>query len=182
MFKLFVTLLCVLLDSTPKDNIIIKDTSDVVEINHVYSKNENGAISQRLVQVIWWNWKSPLLVPERDELGKYTGNSYRDSGFVVMDFRVTVASYALPEFKKKITPRRFGKKWVCEFYDKQKDCFREVTSKWLIVSHTLYDREMNNQVIIENSSRKRLTNPDRYDRIGRISQEVEDLLDRNTTP
>ena len=68
MFKLFIPLLCVLLDSTPKDNIVIKDTSDVVEINHVYQENENGAISQRLVQVIWWNWKSPLLLPERDEV------------------------------------------------------------------------------------------------------------------
>ena len=182
MLKLLISILLTFLDSTPKDNIVIKDTSDVVEINHVYSKNENGAISQRLVQVIWWNWKSPLLVPERDELGKYTGNFYRGSGFVVMDFRVTLASYALPEFKKTITPRRFGKKWVCAFYDKQKDCMREVTSKWFIVTHTLYDREMNNQIIIQNMSRKKLTNPDRYDRITRISQEVEDLIDRNTAP
>jgi hypothetical protein len=182
MFKLFATLLCVLLDSTPKDNIIIKDSSDVVEINHVYSKNENGAISQRLVQVIWWNWKSPILVPERDETGKTTGNLYRGSGFVVMDFRVTIYPYALPEFKKNITPRRFGKKWVCVFYDKQTNCFREVTSKWFLTTHTLYDREINNQIIIESSSRKRLTKPDRYDRIRRISQEVEDLLDINTTP
>ena len=77
MFKLFIPLLCILLDSTPKDNIVIKDTSDVVEINHVYQENENGEISQRLVQVIWWDWKSPLLIPERDETGKATGNLYR---------------------------------------------------------------------------------------------------------
>ena len=182
MFKLFVALLCVLLDSTPKENIIIKDTSDAVEINHVYSENENGSISQRLVQIIWWNWKSPLLIPERDEVGKYTGNLYRGSGFVVMDFRVILASYALPEFKKNIIPRRFGKKWVCVFYDKQTECIREVTSKSLLITHTLYDREMNNQVILESSSRKKLKKPDKYDRIRRISQEVEDLIDRNTTP
>jgi len=182
MFKLFIPLLCILLDSTPKDNIVIKDTSDVVEINHVYQENENGAISQRLVQIIWWDWKSPLLIPERDETGKTTGNLYRGSGFVVLDFRVTLAAYALPDFKKNITPRRFGKKWICVFYDKQKECIREVTSKSFIVTHTLYDREMNNQVLLESSSRKRLTKPDRYDRIIRVSQEIEDLIDRNTAP
>ena len=86
------------------------------------------------------------------------------------------------KFKKNIIPRRFGKKWVCIFYDKQKECMREVTSKSFIVTHTLYDREMNNQVILESSSRKRLTKPDRYDRMIRVSQEVEDLIDRNTAP
>lgn len=182
MFKLFIPLLCVFLDSTPKDNIVIKDTSDIVEINHVYEENENGAISQRLVQVIWWNWKSPLLVPERDNTGKTTGNLYRGSGFVVMDFRVIVASYAPPESKKNIIPRRFGKKWICVFYDKQNECIREVTSKSFIVTHTLHDREISNQTIIQNSLRKKLTKPDRYDRIISINQEVEDLMDRNTTP
>jgi hypothetical protein len=41
---------------------------------------------------------------------------------------------------------------------------------------------MNNQVLLESSSRKRLTKPDKYDRIMRVSQEVEDLIDRNTAP
>ena len=170
MVRLFISLFLIFLDSTPKDSIVIKDTSDVVEINHVYQKDENGAISQRLVQVIWWNWKSSILVPERDETGKVTGNLYRGSGFVVMDFRVTLVSHALPKFKKNITPRRFGKKWLCIFYDKQKECIREVTSKSFIITHTLYDREVNNQIIIQNMSRKRLTNPDRYDRINNTTR------------
>ena len=79
MFKLLMLLLLIFTDEPTRDNIIIKDTADVVEINHIYDKNENGELTQRLVQVIWWDWKSPLLVPEKNNVGEYTGNSYRGS-------------------------------------------------------------------------------------------------------
>ena len=182
MFKLLMLLLLIFTDEPTRDNIIIKDTADVVEINHIYDKNENGELTQRLVQVIWWDWKSPLLVPEKNNAGEYTGNSYRGSGFVVMDFRVTVAPYSNLKLVKKIMPRRFGEKWICVFYDVEKDCFREVTSRWRAVTHTLYDREMNNKDVMQSSSRRRLTKPNTYDRINPISQEVEDLIDRDTAP
>ena len=99
-----------------------------------------------------------------------------------MDFRVTVAPYSNLKLVKKITPRKFGEKWVCLFYDVEKDCFREVTSRWRIISHTIYDREMDNKDILQSSSRRKLTKPNTYDRINPISQEVEDLIDRNTAP
>tara|TARA_R110000796_G_C14542766_1_gene433087 strand:- start:704 stop:1252 length:549 start_codon:yes stop_codon:yes gene_type:complete len=182
MFKLFLPLLFALLDGNAQDHTTIKDTTDVVEINHVYKENENGELTQRLVQVIWWDWKNPLLIPEKNNVGAYTGNSYRGAGFVVVDFRVTAAPYSNLKLVKKITPRKFGEKWVCLFYDVEKDCFREVTSRWRIISHTIYDREMDNKDIIQSSSRRKLTKPNTYDRIDPISQEVEDLIDRNTAP
>ena len=170
MLKLFIPLLFALLDGNAQDHTTIKDTTDVVEINHVYKENENGELAQR------------LLIPEKNNVGAYTGNSYRGAGFVVVDFRVTVAPYSNLKLVKKITPRKFGEKWVCLFYDVEKDCFREVTSRWRIISHTIYDREMDNKDIIQSSSRRKLTKPNTYDRIDPISQEVEDLIDRNTAP
>jgi len=182
MLKLLIPILFAFLSDNVQDNIIIKDTTDLVEINHVYEENGNGGLRRRLVQVIWWDWKEPLLVPEKNNVGAYTGNSYRRAGFVVMDFRVTVASYSNLKLAKKITPRKIGGKWICIFYDVDKECLREVTSKWRIVTHTLYDREMDNKDIMQSGSRRKLTKPDTYDRIRRISQEVEDLMDRNTNP
>ena len=73
MLKLFIPLLFALLDGNAQDHTTIKDTTDVVEINHVYKENENGELAQRLVQVIWWDWKNPLLIPEKNNVGEYTG-------------------------------------------------------------------------------------------------------------
>ena len=178
MFKFFIPIFLAFLDSDVQDDIIIKDITDVVEINHVYKKNENGGLTQKFVQVIWWDWKEPLLIPEKNDAGAYTGNSYRGSGFVVVDFRVTAASYSNLRLAKKITPRRFGEKWICIFYDAEKDCFREVTSRWRIITHTLYDREMVNKDIMHSSLRRKLAKAN----MRRVSQEVEDLIDRNTAP
>jgi hypothetical protein len=131
MLNSLLILLFVVLDSNPLNDTVITDTSSFVEINHVYREDVDGEISKRMTQVIWWEWKDKLLLPEKNKVGKYTGNWYRGSGFVVKDYRVTVSHSSRPQVVRKITPTRSGDKWVCLFWDKDSQCIRKVTSGWL---------------------------------------------------
>jgi hypothetical protein len=155
----FLLLLCGLFNGDPNDHLIVKDSSSYVEINHVYREDFDGKIVRRMTQIIWWEWKNQLLLPEKDKAGKHTGNWFRGSGFVVKDYRVTVSFPSRPTVVRRITPRRSGDKWVCLFYDKDSQCMRSVVSKWMRITHTLHDREVEDRDILNIDFRTKLTKP-----------------------
>jgi len=155
---LLLSLACFISDN-PTDNITIKDTSAYVEINHIYRHNFKGEIEKRMVQIIWWEWRNQLLLPEKDEVGKYTGNWFRGSGFVVKDYRVTISISSRPNTVRQITPKRSGDKWVCLFYDKDSQCIGKVVPGWIRETHTLHDREVEDRDFFSMNSRTKLSPP-----------------------
>ena len=155
----WLALLLSFLSNDPNEGLIVEDTSSHVEINHVYREDFEGKITKRMIQVIWWEWKNQLLLPETDEAGKRTGNWHRGSGFVVKDYRVTVSFSSRPNVVREITPIRSGDKWVCLFYDKDSQCIRKVVSGWIRVTHTLHDREVEDRDFFSMDSRTKLSPP-----------------------
>ena len=140
-------------------SIIIHDDSAYVEINHVYREDIDGNIEKRMIQIIWWEWRDEILLPEKDTLGRDTGDWKTSSSFVVKDFRVTWSSHSRPQQTRNITPRRKNRKYICLFYDKDNRVFREVESGWLVVTHTYNDREVDNRNILSIENRNKLTKP-----------------------
>tara|TARA_R110002051_G_scaffold32786_7_gene74022 strand:- start:2750 stop:3286 length:537 start_codon:yes stop_codon:yes gene_type:complete len=175
-FLLYLTLL---LDSSPTENIVIEDSSDFVEINHIYEIDDKKQIRKRMTQIIWWEWKYPVLLPEKNNIGEETGSWYRSGSFIVRDYRVTWANHS---DRRQITPYRQGKYWISLFYDDQDKCFRRVISKWIITTHSMQDREIENRKILQQSLRNRLTKPDTHGRMIRITSEIEELIDANPQP
>ena len=155
----FLLLLCSLFGGDPNDRLIVKDSSSYVEINHVYREDSDGKITKRMTQIIWWEWRNQLLLPEKDKTGKNTGNWLRGSGFVVKDYRVTVSFSSMPNVVREITPRRSGDKWVCLFYDKDDRIIRMVKSGWLRVTHTTNDREIDDRKVVRIEDRNKLIKP-----------------------
>lgn len=148
-------------DSEPKGSLIIRDKADYVEINHIYRKDEKtGKNIKRMIQLVWWEWKDPLLLPEKNLDGTWTGSWYRGADFVVKDFRVTHTGDAL-NILSIINPRRYGRKWICEFYDVGDRVYRKVICGWSVESHTLYDSEVENRTILQIGLRTKLTSPHR---------------------
>ena len=50
-----------------KHDVVIKDTSDVVEVNYMYRYDDTDEkYHKRMVQIIWWEFRSVL---EEDEDG-----------------------------------------------------------------------------------------------------------------
>ncbi len=144
----------------PLKDLVVRDHSDYVEINHVYSLNKDGVFKKRMVQIIWWEWKDPVLLPVKDKLGFPTGDWKSGADFVVKSFKVT-SNGTLPDgqliVQRAIYPRRFGKKWICSFYDNDDDVLREVVSRWVITTHTSHDTEIENRKILSINNRTGLT-------------------------
>jgi hypothetical protein len=157
-------------DSSPNENIIIEDSSDIVEINHVYEINDKKEVQKRFVQIIWWEWRNTVLLPEKNLIGEKTGDWYSGSDFVVKDYRIT---YSRGEEKVRLTPYREKDRWISLFYDESDKCVRKVMSNSRIVTHTLYDREVKNREIVKQDLRNRLTKPD----TNVIMREIEELID-----
>jgi len=142
---------------SPIPSPIIKDTSAFVEVNHFYVYSEVDRVyKKKFIQVIWWEWKDFVSVPEKDSLGRETGFLKKTSGFVVKDYRIIWSSSSRPEQIMNITPRRYNNKWVCLFYDKGEGVLREVTSGWTRETHTSYDIEIENRRILSIENRNRL--------------------------
>ncbi len=128
----------------------VKDSSDFVEVNHVYRYDENlKKYEKRLVQVIWWEWRDYLFI--EDESGYK-----RDSGFVVKDYRVIWSFSSRPQKTMDIEPRLFRGRWVCLFYDKSSGKIREVESRWKRETHTAFDAEVINRRIVPINERNKL--------------------------
>jgi len=114
---------------------------------------------KRMIQVIWWEWKNSVLLPVKDSLGNETGNWRRSGCFIVRDYRVIWSESSSPQQKLSITPRREGKNYICLFYDKDNRVIRMVRSGWLITTHTINDREIDNRRVIRLENRNKLINP-----------------------
>ena len=133
-----------------KHDVVIRDTSDFVEVNHVYRYDDTDEkYHKRMVQIIWWEFRNVL---EEDE----DGSSRPRPQYVVKDFRVIWSESSSPQKVGYIIPRRHRKNWVCLFYDKDDRKMREVISYSKIETHTTNDPEMNNRIIISLERRNKL--------------------------
>lgn len=149
--------LILLLLLSPVTSPVVEDKSDFVEINHVYVYDHADKVyKKKFIQVIWWEWKNSIFVPEKDILGRETGGLKKSAGFVVKDYRITWSSSSSPKHLMNITPRRYNNKWVCLFYDKDKKVIREVTSGWVRETYTSYDIEIENRRIVSPEFRNKL--------------------------
>tara|TARA_R100000008_G_scaffold77942_1_gene58643 strand:- start:1322 stop:1789 length:468 start_codon:yes stop_codon:yes gene_type:complete len=143
----------ILMLSPPAYDGIIYDTSDFVEINHLYRYNsEKKALEKQLVQIIWWEFRGGLFTNRK---GEPLNRPFSD--FVVKDFRVIWSETSSPKDIYKIVPRYYNGNWLCIFYDKHHRVLRQVKSKWNKISHTSTDPEMENRKILNMERRTGLT-------------------------
>ena len=144
-----IKILFILLFLSPIRSPIVKDTSDFVEINHFYTYDHTDKIYKKnFIQIIWWEWKDFIDIPEKDVFGKETGRLKKSAGFVVMDYRIIWSSSSSPKEVMRITPQRYNNKSVCLFYDKDKRTIREISSGWMRETYTTYDVEVENRRIL----------------------------------
>ena len=133
-----------------KHDVVIRDTSDVVEVNYMYRYDSTDEKYQkRMVQIIWWEFRNVL---EEDE----DGSSRPRPQYVVKDFRVIWSESSSPQKVGYIIPRRHGRNWLCLFYDKDNRKMREVISYSKIETHTMNDPEMDNRMVIPLQRRNKL--------------------------
>jgi hypothetical protein len=60
------------------NNLVIVDSCDYVEINHVYNVNEEtGKATLRMTQYIWWEWKDRVLLPVLNPITKQRTGSWK---------------------------------------------------------------------------------------------------------
>lgn len=152
MFKAFVLLLILFLDKDSTE--VIVDKVDIIEMNYVHDDNRI-----KYGQVIFWEYKPELLLPEKDEVGKRTGFWYKASGFVVIEYRVFYGIAIQDNLQGYLFPRKRGDKWISNFYDDRDRCWREIHSKELRVTHTRHDPEIENKNIYDTLLRRKLKVP-----------------------
>ena len=178
--KLLALLLMLLpLDKGVKEKVVVVDYVDLVEVNHkYYESNSPPEIKRQFIQVIFWNYRKNVLLPEMKE-GKQTGNWYQGSDYVVVDyFTLDNKSYGLDKING-MAPYVYRGKWYTHYYDDMDHCERIVIAKQIKITRTMYDPEHLNTKIIKTDSRKELTKPDRDSKIKKIPKEIERLLDIN---
>ena len=176
----FLALLLFLLpfDSGIKEKTVVVDYVDMVEINRKYfADSDSGEIKKQFTQVIFWEYRKNVLLPEIKD-GELTGNWYQGSDYVVIDyFTLHNNNYGLNK-TSGVAPYLYRDKWYTHYYDQSDKCERVVISKQIKRTQTMYDPEVLNARIVQTSSRKELTKPDRHVRIKKIPQEIIDLIDR----
>lgn len=148
-----------LISSGSPERLVIYDSCDYLEINNIYKiDNETGEIKPTIVQYIWWEWRDSILVPVLDpNTRQKTGLSKQSSGFVVRDY-VVVKNNNLKQPQIIHTALAKTKRgWVCIYQDFTRDITRHVSVKWIVITHTSYDSELNNREIIALENRNRLT-------------------------
>jgi len=145
---------------SPDRDIIIKDRCDFIEVNHVYRlDHQTKRYEKTMVQLIWWEWKNHLLVPEINPItGQELDSLTLGSGFVVRDYLITWSSSSRPQEVSSAMPTMRKKKWVCLFYDKDDKVFREVVANWIRETHTDYDVEIKNREVLSLPLRNKLKN------------------------
>ena len=180
----FLALLLMLLpiDNGVKEKVVVVDHVDLIEVNHkYYESNSPPEIKRQFIQVIFWEYRKNVLLPEMKE-GKQTGNWYQGSDYIVVDyFTLDNRNYGLDKING-MAPYFYRGKWYTHYYDSENRCERIVIAKQIKITRTLYDPEHINTKIVETASRKELTRPDRSARMKRIPKEIEELLDIDTTP
>ena len=150
MFKLGPLIYLLILFSSISDKDVIKDHSDIVEVNYIYRYDKAAEkYHKRMMQVIWWEFRNIL---EEDE----DGSSKPKPQYVVKDFRVVWSESSSPQKVGHISPIRRGKEWVCLFYDKDDNRVREVISDSRAETHTENDPEMDNRQVLPLNLRNKL--------------------------
>ena len=178
MVKILLTLLLSFFDSGVDEKLVVIDYVDMVEVNHKYFEDSDSKeIKKQFVQVIFWEYRKNVLLPEIKQ-GERTGNWYQGSAHVVIDyFTFNNHNYGLNKVSG-ISPYLYKGKWHTHYYDSQDKCHRTVIANRIKITHTLHDPEVLNSRIVETSSRKELTKPDRHVIVKKIPKEIEDILDR----
>jgi hypothetical protein len=133
-----------------KNKIIINDSCDYLEINHVYKiDDDTGNTKLRLVQYVWWEWRDSILIPALDPQTKQkTGLIKKGSGFVVREYVVVENNYIKPKRIVHAHLSKAKKGWICIYYDSSSKLIRQISFKWIVTTHTLYDSELDNRDII----------------------------------
>jgi hypothetical protein len=140
----------VLIASSPHNKIILYDSCDYLEINNIYKiDDKTGKAKLRLVQYVWWEWRDSLLVPVLNPYTRQkTGLSKQISGFAVREYIVVENNYLKPSKIIHTSISKTKRGWVCIYEDFARDKIREISFKWMITTHTLYDSELNNRDIV----------------------------------
>ena len=178
MCKVLLLLLLSFLDAGTAEKLVVVDYVDMVEVNHKYfTDSDTGEVKKQFVQVIFWEYRKNVLLPEIKD-GELTGNWYQGSDYVVIDyFTFNNQNYGLNKVNG-IAPYLYRDKWYTHYYDQSDKCERIVVAKQIKKTSSFTDPEVLNARIVQTSSRKELTKPDRYVRIKKIPKEIEDLLDK----
>ena len=178
MLKEIIFLIASLFDSGVEEKLVVVDHVDMVEVNHKYfTDSDTGEVKKQFVQVIFWEYRKNVLLPEIKD-GELTGNWYQGSDYVVIDyFTFNNQNYGLNKVNG-IAPYLYRDKWYTHYYDQSDKCERIVVAKQIKKTSSFTDPEVLNARIVQTSSRKELTKPDRYVRIKKIPKEIEDLLDK----
>ena len=179
MIKTLLLLLCSFFDAGTQEKLVVVDYVDMVEVNHKYFEDSDSKeIKKQFVQVIFWEYRKNVLLPEVKE-GERTGNWYQGSDYVVIDyFTFNNQNYGLNKING-ITPYLYRDKWYTHYYDQSDKCERIVVAKQIKKTSSFTDPEVLNARIVQTSSRKELTKPDRNSKIRKIPKEIERLLDMN---
>tara|TARA_R110000744_G_scaffold182082_1_gene301263 strand:+ start:472 stop:1020 length:549 start_codon:yes stop_codon:yes gene_type:complete len=177
MKPLIFLLFMLIFDSGVSERLVVKDTVDLIEINHKYHINHDGDIEKELIQMIFWEYRKNVLLPERKN-GVLTGNWFQGSDYIVMDY-VTMKNFrsGFPN-RSFMIPYLHKGSWHACYYDTGDRCYRMITSNYYRTTRTLYDPELVNLEIIGHSLRNKLTKPDRNSRMKKIPKDIERLLDR----
>ena len=148
-----------LVSSGKPERLVLYDFCDHLEINHVYKVDaETGATKLRMVQYVWWEWRDHILVPVLDFHTKQkTGLSKQGSGFVVRDYVVVTNNYLTRPQIVHTSISKTKQGWVCLYHDAISGKIRHVSFKWKIITHTLYDSELNNRDIVALEHRNKFT-------------------------
>jgi hypothetical protein len=102
-----------------------------------------------MVQYVWWEWRDHILVPVLDFHRKQkTGLSKQGSGFVVREYVVVKNNYLTRPKIIHTSLSRTKDGWLCVYQDFASGKMRYVSFKWKIITHTLYDSELNNRDIV----------------------------------
>jgi len=154
MKKIILVIIAVFLTgmSVPREDTAV-DTCDYVEINHVYSINEEtGKSNLRMTQFIWWEWRDVLL-PVLDPVTKReTGSWKQGCDFVVREYLIT---YNGNRKVANVSITKKGNGLICIFWDRDDKVFREVVCGWMTETHTLYDVEIENRDMLHMNFRNK---------------------------
>ena len=178
MLKEIIFLIASLFDSGVEEKLVVVDHVDMVEVNHKYfTDSDTGEVKKQFVQVIFWEYRKNVLLPEIKD-GELTGNWYQGSDYVVIDyFTFNNQNYGLNKVNG-IAPYLYRNKWYTHYYDQSDKCERIIVAKQIKKTSSFTDPEVLNARIVQTSSRKELTKPDRYVIVKKIPKEIEDMLDR----
>ena len=141
--------------ANPNENIMVTDSCDYVEINHVYNvDDETGESTLRMIQYIWWEWKDKILLPVIDSVTqKPTGDWKQGSDFAVREYLVTYSGSSRPNMVASVATVKKDGKWICIFWDKDDKLIRSVTCGWISETHTTYDTEIANRDVLRTDFR-----------------------------